>query len=139
MSPDDYQKLHDEARDEPPFSNGDEGYGWMDANCSTCIHDKPTRNGDDGNGCPLILVALVGRTPIQWLDQKRVTPDGRMYELYSRADQYHCIEYRHEDDGPTDPQPVPDPPGQLMLLPRGDYEGVRMLSPLPDSQAVHAP
>ena len=121
MTPDDYSRLYDEARDEPAFSNSDEGMAWMDANCATCIHDKPARQGDDGNGCPLVLITLMGKRPIQFLDGPR-DEHGR----YSLAGQYHCVEYRHEDDGPTDPQPVPDPPGQLTLLPRDDYTGVRM-------------
>ncbi|MFD6113655.1 hypothetical protein ACFWG0_26580 [Streptomyces yangpuensis] len=129
MSLDDYDRLYEEARDEPAFSNGDEGYSWIDANCSTCIHDKEQRDSMSG-GCPLILISLMGRTPIQWLDQKQ---EGR---LYSRQGQYQCIEYRHEDDGPVEPQPIPDPPGQLTLAPRDDFEGVRMLTPLPEPEAV---
>lgn len=132
MTPDDYDRLYEESRKGSPFSNSDEGYGWMANWCDHCINDKPARNGDDTNGCPLILVALMDRTPIQWLDQKRLTPDGRMYELHSRADQYHCIEYRHEDDGPADPRPIPTPPGQGELLPREPFEGYRMLTAAPD-------
>jgi hypothetical protein len=108
--------------DDSAFSNSDEGYGWMDANCATCIHEKPTRQGDDANGCPLILITLMGKRPAQFLDGPR-DEHGR----YSRAGQYMCTEYRHEDDGPTDPTPIPDPPGQLTLVPRESYEGHRML------------
>lgn len=133
MTPDDYDRLLAESREGSPFSNGDEGYGWMANWCDKCIHDKPARNGDDTNGCPLILVSLMDRTPIQWLDQKRVTPDGRMYEVYSRADQYHCTEFRDENDGPADPQPIPTPPGQGELLPRADFEGHRMLTTAPET------
>lgn len=129
MNLDDYDRLYAEALDEPAFSNGDEGYSWTEAHCSTCIHDKEQRDSMSG-GCPLILVSLMGRTPIQWLDQKQ---DGRRY---SREGQYICVEYRHEDDGPTEPQPIPDPPGQLTLAPRDDYEGVRMLTPLPEPEAA---
>jgi hypothetical protein len=122
MTPDDYNRLYEEARDKPAFSNSDEGMNWMDANCATCIHDKPARQGDDPNGCPLVLITLMGKRPLQFLDGPR-DEHGR----YSRAGQYHCTEYRHEDDGPTDPQPIPDPPGQLTLVPRDDYQGHRML------------
>lgn len=128
MSPDDYERLYDEARDETPFSNGSQGYGWMARNCDRCIHDKPAREGNDGQGCPLVLVALMGRTPIQWLCETE--------EQQIHAD-FHCIEFRDEDDGPSpEPTPIPDPPGQLTLLPRDEFEGVRMLSPLPEPQAV---
>ena len=135
MTPDDYEQLYAESLDEPAFSNSDEGYAWLDANCARCIHDKPAREGDDGNGCPLILISLMGRRPIQWLDGPR---DER--GLYSREGQYHCVEFRHEDDGPgPEPTPLPDPPGQCVLLPREDFEGVRMLTPQPESQAVSTP
>jgi hypothetical protein len=132
MTPDDYDRLYDEAHDEPAFSNSDEGMGWMDANCATCVHDKPARQGDDGNGCPLVLITLMGKRPAQFLDGPR-NESG----LYSLARQYVCVEYRHEDDGPSDPQPIPDPPGQLTLLPRDTFEGHRMLSPLPEQQEVN--
>lgn len=131
MSPDDYSRLYEEARDEPAFSNSDEGMAFMDAHCETCIHDKPARQGDDANGCPLILISLMGRRPIQWLDGP-VNEQGR----YSLRDQYHCVEYRHEDDGPADPQPIPDPPGQLTLCPRDGFEGCRMLTPLNAAEEV---
>ena len=115
--------LYQEARDEPAFSNSDEGMSWMDANCDTCIYEKDQRNTETpGPGCNLILVSLMGRRPIQWIDGPRDE-----HGSYSRAGQYHCTEYRHEDDGPTDPQPIPDPPGQLTLVPRDDYQGHRML------------
>lgn len=118
--------LYEEARDEAPFANGDEGDGWMANWCNRCWHDRDQRGEEiTGPGCPLVAVALMGRTPIQWLDQKK---DG---ELYARAGQYQCINFRDEEDGPGgEPQPIPDPPGQLTLLPREDVQGVRMLTPL---------
>lgn len=121
-----HDQLYDESRDARPFANSTEGYGWFAANCETCIHDKPARRGDEGNGCPLILLALVGRTPAQWLDGPR-DENG----LYSIAGQYTCIEYRHENDGPADPRPVPTPPGQGELFGRDGFEGHRMLTALP--------
>lgn len=130
MTPDDYGRLYAEALDEPAFSNSDEGYNWMGANCLTCIHDKPTRHGDDANGCPLILITLMGKRPVQYLDGP-LDEHGR----YSMASQYTCIEYRHENDGPgPEPQPIPDPSGQLTLLPRETYEGHRMLTSLPEHE-----
>lgn len=125
MTPDDYAALFAESRDEPAFSNGDEGLSWTGANCDTCIHDKPAREGDDANGCPLVLITLLGRTPKQFIDGPR-NDEG----LYARETQYVCTEYRHEDEGPADPQPITTPPGQGELLPREPYEGVRMLKPL---------
>lgn len=125
MIPNSLDALYDEARPEPAFSNSD-GYDWFAANCETCIHDREQRTGT-GPGCPLVMVALMGRRPIQWLDG----PGG------SVVDQYRCIEYRHEDDGPAEPTPIPDPPGQLTLAPREKFEAVRMLTPL-EPQAVNA-
>lgn len=120
---DDYDTCYGRAKDEPAFSNGTEGYGWMGTNCETCVNDKPARQGDDGNGCPLILVALMQRTPAQWLPGDRDSIAGR----------YTCVMFRHEDDGgDPEPRPIPDPPGQLTLLPRDGLEGVRMLKPLPE-------
>lgn len=126
MTPDDYDRLYAESRDRPAFANGTEGYGWVAANCDRCVHDKPARQGDEANGCPLVLITLLGRTPAQFLDGPR-DENG----LYGIADQYHCIEFRSEDDGPgPEPRPIPTPPGQLELLPRAPYEGHRMLTPL---------
>lgn len=128
MAPDDYDRLYAEARPESPFSNGSQGYGWMARNCDHCIHDKPAREGRDAEGCPLVLVALMGRTPIQWLAE---TEEAWVYG------DFHCIEFRDEDDGPgPEPTPVPTPPGQGELVPREEYTGVRMLTPLPEAVSV---
>ncbi len=122
MTPNSVDALYAEAREERPFANSDEGYGWMDNWCGRCIHDADQRSEDaTGPGCPLVMVAFLGRRPIQWLDGPR-DENGN----YRIADQYHCIEYRHEDDGPAEPQPIPDPPGQLTLAPRERFKGVRM-------------
>jgi hypothetical protein len=67
----DYDALWDASRERGPFANGTEGYGWMAANCGTCIHDKPARNGDEGNGCPLIL--LPGRIQVMPLWDRKAT------------------------------------------------------------------
>lgn len=84
-----YDEAWDAADNRMPFANGTEGYGWMDAWCSTCWHDIGTRDGTDSAGCPLVRVALMGRTPVEWLDGPR-DEHGR----YSIGNQYHCIEYR---------------------------------------------
>ncbi|MFF4548638.1 hypothetical protein ACFY1J_31135 [Streptomyces sp. NPDC001406] len=125
MSPDDYDRLYAEARERPAFSNGTEGYGWMAANCDRCIHDKSARQGNDAQGCPLVLITLMGRTPAQFLDGPR-DEEGR----YGIADQYVCTEFRSEDDPDPEPRPIPTPPGQGELWPREPFEGRRMLTPL---------
>ncbi|MET7776265.1 hypothetical protein ABZU94_10695 [Streptomyces mirabilis] len=133
MTPDDYEALLAESHDRPAFANSTEGLGWMSANCDRCIHDKPARNGEEWNGCPLILITLGGRTPKQFLDGPR-DEQG----LYGIADQYVCTEFRGEDDPDPNPQPVPTDPGQGELLPRQPFEGVRMLTPLPPEDRAEA-
>lgn len=117
-----YDEAFAKAREGSPFSNSDEGCGWMANWCDRCIHDKQARNGDPGNGCSLVMVALMGRTPVEWLDQKQTGPDGLLVP-YSRGDQFHCVMFRSEDDpGSGEPTPIPDPPGQEELFPRDEFE-----------------
>lgn len=120
-----YDEIWADAKDEPAFSNGTEGYGWTAANCGTCKNDSPELV-DKGEGCPLILVSLMQRTPVEWLDQKRIGPNG-ILETYGIDDQYHCVEFRDQDEpGGEEPTPVPTPPGQGSLFDREPVEGVRM-------------
>jgi hypothetical protein len=52
------------------------------------------------------MVALMQRTPSEWLDGPR-DEQGR----YSIADQYHCVEFRDEDNpGPGEDGPASPPP-----------------------------
>lgn len=116
-----YEDAMARAREGSPFSNSDEGYGWMANWCDRCTHDKPARNDDPGNGCSLVMVALLGRTPAEWLDNTETGPDG-LLKPYSRADQYTCVMFRPEDDpGPDEPTPIPDPPDQEVLFPRDEF------------------
>jgi hypothetical protein len=101
------------------FSNGTEWYAWFDNWCCRCVHDKPARDGDDGNGCPLILHVLLGETPAEFIEQDR----------FRLGDQYHCTNFRDEDDGPPQPtEPEPTPPGQGELLPMEPFVGTRMFA-----------
>lgn len=116
-----YEQAMATSSDESPFSNGTEGQAWMSRHCARCVNDKPAREGRYEDACVLILVALNGRTPAEW------TEDDRM----SLGDQYRCMYFRDEDDGPDpEPTPVPDPPGQLTLCPREPHEQARMLIPV---------
>lgn len=99
-----YEEAMAAARPRRPFANGTEGYGWMDNWCDRCVHDKGTRDGTDERGCPLVMVALMEKTPVEWIDGPR-DEQGR----YSIADQYHCTEFRDEDEGGDDDAP-PGPP-----------------------------
>lgn len=125
MTFDDYDALLAESRPEPPFSCGMERDEWQFRNCITCLHDREQRaEVPSGPGCPLLTIVLIEeRTPAQWIE--------------SDSDKHRCIEYRHEDDAPgPEPQPIPDPPGQLALMPRKPWEGVRMLTPLAAREAA---
>lgn len=109
-----YEQIMADARDGQAFSNSDEGYDWMDRWCGPCVNDDENRL-HQGGGCPLILASLMHKKPVEWLEQPADTPD-----------RWHCIEHRGPDDGPGEPQPIPDPPGQPGLFPREPHEGVRM-------------
>lgn len=109
-----YAEIMAGARDQSPFSNHTEWEIWSARWCERCANDTPEKV-DRGEGCPLILAALMRKTPAEWLDDDEHTHT------------YRCIEFRHQGDGPDpEPQPIPDPPGQGTLLPREPYEGPRM-------------
>lgn len=121
-----YDEAFEAARDGSPFSNHTEWEVWSYNWCERCLNDSPELV-DKGKGCPLIMVALMRRTPSEWLEQ-----DG-----FSLGDQYHCVEFRDEDGpGDTEPKPIPDPPGQLTMWPREPFEGVRMLTQIPKDRVT---
>ncbi|WP_406168971.1 hypothetical protein [Streptomyces sp. NBC_00996] len=122
-----YDEAFAAARDESTFSNSSQWEVWSAKNCDRCIHDKPARQGDDGNGCPLILVALMDKRPAEWLTQ---TEEQEIFADYT------CTEFRGEDDPDPNPRPVPTPDGQGELLPREPFEGHRMLTPLEPTDAT---
>lgn len=106
-----------EPREGSPFSNGTEGYAWTANWCDRCIHDKPAREDRYEDACGIFTLSLCGQTPGEWLEQ-----EGRPF-----GDQYHCIEFRDEDDGPPPPtEPIPTPPGQGELYPMEEFVGYRM-------------
>jgi len=117
------------ARDKPPFSNGTEGHGWMENWCYRCHNpaELAWRRYEEGKrktaptefpgGCPLICVALLGKTPTEWMEQPE----------YRYGDQYHCIEFRGPDGGGNgEPRPRRDPPGMDGLFPQPERR-TRML------------
>ena len=111
-----YEEIKKDARDGSPFSNGTLGEMWMGNWCDRCLVDAPYRNGLNGTGCSLILVALVGKTPAEWMETDRLQD-------------YVCLEARFPGDGRCEPRPKPDPLGMGELFPRPERE-VRMLAPL---------
>lgn len=114
-----YEEIERDARPGSPFSNSTDGGAWTENWCDRCLHDKEFRDTGNGSGCPLLLAALTGKTPIEWMLNDRL----------SLGDTYHCIEFRDEDEGPTEPRPpAPQIPGQGALFDAEPYEGVRMFS-----------
>lgn len=71
-----------QATDTPPFSNGFEGESWMAYWCHNC------KNSVDGEGCTLVGVAMLGKTPFAW---ESLVRNG----LSSR---YICHEYAGQPD-----------------------------------------
>lgn len=86
------------ARDERPFSNGTEGYDWMEAWCERCVHDVDHENT---GGCPLVAVAFLQRTPVEWVEGPRSADGG-----YSIQGQYECTEFQKRDDEGPLPEPT---------------------------------
>lgn len=114
------------SRPEPAFSNGTEGEEWMGNWCHRCLRDAPFRNTGRGHGCPLVLVALLDRTPAEWLDGPR-DEHGR----YSMADQYHCIEFRAPGGG-GEPRPRPESPDMDGLFERPERRARMLVQPEPE-------
>jgi hypothetical protein len=113
------QSAYDRAREGTPFSNNTMWEIWAENNCYRCRNDG-IGVGKEQPQCELIAVALCGRTPLEWLTS---TAEDEVYG------NYRCINFRSRDDPPgwgREPRPRPDPPGQMTLLPREPYEGVRM-------------
>lgn len=71
-----------QAADKPPFSNGFEGESWMSYWCHTCTKSV------DGEGCVLVGVALLGKTPFAWESLVRNSLTSR----------YICHEYVGQPD-----------------------------------------
>lgn len=129
---DTYDAVFARARDVAPFSNGTEGHGWMAEWCDRCLVDAPFRNGISGTGCPLIAVAMMDRTPAEWIDGPR-DEHGR----YSVAQQYTCVNFRAPGGGGGEPRPKPTPRGQGELFARDEHERPRMLIPVPNQIPTH--
>lgn len=119
-----------EANDTPAFSNGTEGHAWEVNWCDQCVHDAPFRNMGKGTGCPILSVALLGKTPSEWFEQPWGEHGPRL------GDQYHCIEFRPPGGGGDgEPRPRPEPRGMDGLFERPE-RGTRMFVQ-PELEGVH--
>lgn len=73
--------------DQRAFSNSTEGEAWMANWCDRCLYDLPAREGDYEEACGILLLALGGQTPGEWVRQ----------EGFRLGDQYQCTQFRPED------------------------------------------
>lgn len=106
-------EIEKSARDVRPFSNATIGHQWIANWCDRCLVDAPYRNGISPTGCPLLMVALLDKTPIEWFEQ----PD--------RIQDYTCIEARFPGGRGGEPRPKPEPPQMEGLFERPE-RAVRM-------------
>jgi hypothetical protein len=67
------------AQPTAPFSNSTDGFGWMSIWCDECAQEAD---------CPLLLVAMMNRTPAAWVLRE---PLG--------INKYTCIEYQEAKGG----------------------------------------
>lgn len=72
MTPPEYDDAAARASARAPFANGFEWDHWSDGNCYRCVHEET---------CPLILVAMLGKTPAEWEPGK----PGHLGEQYRCA------------------------------------------------------
>jgi hypothetical protein len=109
----DLDTIMSDARDGSPFSNSTSGEMWMGEWCYRCKVDAPFQRDEAPEGCPLILVALLDKTPAEWTE--------------TGIQDYHCSEFDedhgyggHDGEGPpvgpTWPQPVVEMEGQTDLF-----------------------
>lgn len=128
-----FAEIDSNARPKLPFSNGTIGYAWTSHWCDRCTNDAAMRDGGSGKpdadgilGCPLLAVALLGKTPVEWFEQEQIQD-------------YHCVEFRDQDGpGDTEPKPLPDPGGMDAMLPREPYTGALMFTAnVPAREEVH--
>lgn len=119
-----------EPVDKMAFSNSDEGCAFTASWCDRCIHDKPARQGRYEDGCGILLLTLMGKTPGEFIEQEWGHVKGDLSApLAPPIDRYHCIEFRDENDGPpARTEPLPTPPGQGELVPMEPYVGTRMFA-----------
>lgn len=94
-----YLQIEASAKEGSPFSNSTEGDAWTANWCDRCAHDA----GAPDDGCPILLVGLMGKTPAEWLPGDRLR----------LGDSYRCEEFRKAR---RKPPAVVDVPGQLPLF-----------------------
>lgn len=105
-----FEEAFADARQESAFSNGSMWDHWADRWCYRCTKDS-VEMVERGEGCPLIMVALTGRTPLEW------TAASEQDRIFGS---YHCSEFvERRDDGddrPVEPPPHPVVDGQVDIF-----------------------
>lgn len=98
-----HDEIYDDAADEPAFSNNSEYEIWAERWCYRCKVDAAFQRDETLEGCPLLTVAVMGRTPKEFVDA--VDPREAQGD-------YECTEFVPDDDedGGEDPMPVPPVP-----------------------------
>lgn len=91
----DQDTIEANATDGSPFSNGTTGYDWMGRWCDVCKIDGPFQRGVADLGCPIVLVAMLGKTPAEWVE--------------TGVQDYCCTEFIPDDHGGDDGDPEPHP------------------------------
>lgn len=89
------QEIDLDAIDRRAFSNGSSFEIWSYNWCDDCKVDAPYRRDEVDEGCPLLFVLLMGKTPVEF---KEVG-----------LQDYECPEFVPDDDGDDD-DGAPTPP-----------------------------
>ena len=97
-----YAQLLNSASNVQPFSNSTEGSAWTATWCDECACDR----GAPDDGCPILLIGLMGKTPAEWL------PQDRMRLGYT----YRCTAFRKDRKPTKSEQQIA---GQLALFGEG--------------------
>jgi hypothetical protein len=102
-----YEQIMADAADRVPFSNSSMWEIWAGRWCYECVNGSDELV-DQGRGCPLIMAALMGKTPREWT---AATERDHVYGDYQCSE----FEQRHDGDG-APPEPVPVADGQVDLF-----------------------
>jgi len=118
------------------FSNGTEGYGWMDANCHLCA--LYLDEGPAGEYCTFEEAMILNLVTPQMAAHFGWTPDPEFPEYWNAPEECPHKKDRPEDGSDWTPPPEIDPT-QLVLLadPTEDAAGlVEVASPEPSFAGV---
>jgi len=92
-----YEEIEADARPGTAFSNGTSFEIWSAGWCERCKWDAAFQSGTTDQGCPLLLIAIMGKTPKEWTE--------------TGLQDYDCSEFVSDDDGDDGDGPeTPDGP-----------------------------